>query len=83
MTEFTKAELYIIEREFDRLASQSVAALGQFLKNVSEHKENLKLHIDVVLLEHYEAYDLFRSISARCAALSRGEACCKEVKQND
>lgn len=68
--ELTKSELYIIEREFDRLRSEHQKAIHQYMKTISETpdpvRQKLWENFDRRLDEWFSAYDLMSNISVKC-----------------
>lgn len=65
---FTKEELYEIEKLFDNHASSSSAGMAHFVNSLDKwaHKmPHLESHMSKVFDEHISAWNVYRTISAR------------------
>lgn len=69
--EFTKDELYEIEKVFDIWCDQQMQVFIQRIKSATEIKAD-KL-VRKLFDEMYKMYDLHRTISAKCEGLRRDD----------
>lgn len=72
--EFSKDELYFIEKIFDSVAHQETQSLANILKNLNESKIDTKTgrlanHIRNIIRESVSTFDQCRTISAKCRTL--------------
>ena len=75
--EFTKKELYLIERTIDRLTSEHLKGIFQYMDTTKgldvELNEKARQMIDRNFDSWLEAYDLMRSVSVKCEAIRLGD----------
>lgn len=66
--EFTKDELYEIEKTFDILAFRQSKELAQDLMNFSKYGSNIIIgeHVQSRITNSVNTFDVMRTISAKC-----------------
>jgi hypothetical protein len=72
---FTKEELFEIEKRFDNLAGQCLSGFAEItniMLKLPEGEDRNKF-ISKVFNEHTQSYDLFRTISAKCRSMDSSE----------
>jgi len=72
-TNFTKEELFLIEKTLDKLAEDCAKGLAQAIHMMSKYAEKdeaaSKL-LKKLSAEHFTTFDTARTISAKCAIIS-------------